>query len=196
MGHRGMGALRQAMRDNASTGRCQVKWQGGHTSVVRTAALVCLLTAAVAVTPTPSPSPLSVAACKITTYVGDGTASSAGDGGSFSAASINGPRDVLRLSDRTLILEEAGARVRSVNRTTGVITTILGNGGTTGSFLGVSPLSANVGTLSQMCIAGNGHLVVTAFARCTAVGWDMSASSTTYAFAGNGTCRSPASSPM
>ncbi len=61
----------------------------------------------------------------ITTIAGSGVDNNSGDGGQATAAGIFGPRDVLIDKNGHLLIASAG-QIRSVNLTTGVITTIAG----------------------------------------------------------------------
>ncbi|MBX2907338.1 MAG: T9SS type A sorting domain-containing protein [Taibaiella sp.] len=64
----------------------------------------------------------------ITTYAGSSTLS-VGDGGPATAAGLRRPRDLtFDVAGNLLISEESGARVRRVDVTTGIITTVAGDG--------------------------------------------------------------------
>ncbi len=65
----------------------------------------------------------------ITTVAGNGTAGFSGDGGLATAAELNGPFDVTPDSAGNLYIQDTfNARIRKVDATTGIITTIAGNG--------------------------------------------------------------------
>jgi hypothetical protein len=66
----------------------------------------------------------------ITCYAGTGTRGYSGDGGSATAAHLNNPYMLaLDSADNLFFTEAEGARVRRVDRLTGIITTFAGNGG-------------------------------------------------------------------
>jgi sugar lactone lactonase YvrE len=65
----------------------------------------------------------------ITTVAGNNTAGFGGDGGPATAAELNGPFGVVPDAAGDLYIEDTlNARIRKVNATTGIITTIAGNG--------------------------------------------------------------------
>lgn len=65
----------------------------------------------------------------ISTVLGNGTAASTGDGGPAAEASVNGPVGVaLDPSGNLYVAEEAGNRVRRVERATGRVSTVVGTG--------------------------------------------------------------------
>ncbi len=65
----------------------------------------------------------------ITTFAGTGVSGSAGDGGPAVAAQVNNPQGVaVDFSGNLYISEFAGHRVRKVNLSTGIITTVAGTG--------------------------------------------------------------------
>ncbi len=65
----------------------------------------------------------------ITTVAGNGTAGFSGDGGLATAAELNGPFGVTPDSAGNLYIQDTlNARIRRVDATTGIITTIAGNG--------------------------------------------------------------------
>jgi trimeric autotransporter adhesin len=73
--------------------------------------------------------PAGLAAGDITTVAGNGTAGFSGDGGLATNAELNTPCAVVVDGSGNLFLADAGnARVRRVNVSTGIITTVAGNG--------------------------------------------------------------------
>jgi len=78
---------------------------------------------------------ISVKAQNISTFAGNGTAGYSGDGGQASAAELSYP-SCLALDDtgNVYIADLGNNRIRKINATTGVITTVAGNG--TGGFSG------------------------------------------------------------
>src|SRR6185312_3343533 len=65
----------------------------------------------------------------ITTVAGNGTAGSTGDGGQATAAELNAPGTVvLDAAGNIYIAEGGGNRIRMVNASSGIITTVIGNG--------------------------------------------------------------------
>jgi hypothetical protein len=121
--------------------------------------------------------------------VGIGTAGSGGDGGQSTAATVNYPFGLFANATWLYVAEDAGARLRRVDLTSGIITTVLGTGSTTGSFLGVAPTSSNLGILALVVVLPNGHLAAGGGSRCTVVGVHP-ATQLTYSVAGTGTCLS------
>ncbi len=72
----------------------------------------------------------------ITTYAGTGSLSFSGDGGPATSATLNYPQGVaLDLAGNMYIGDTYNNRIRMVTVSTGIITTIAGNGGT-GSYSG------------------------------------------------------------
>src|SRR4051812_38504130 len=67
---------------------------------------------------------------ELTVAAGTGTAGYSGDGGAATAAQLNGPYDVdVDGAGNLYIAEWYNSRIRKVNASTGVITTIAGTGG-------------------------------------------------------------------
>jgi len=65
----------------------------------------------------------------ITTVVGTGVAGFSGDGGPATAAQLNYPRDIEVSNDgRLFIVDSDNQRIRAVDLTTGIITTVVGSG--------------------------------------------------------------------
>jgi hypothetical protein len=65
----------------------------------------------------------------ITTIAGNGSSGHNGDGGQATAAELNSPRDVaINSVGELFIADEGNNRIREVNLSTGVITTVAGNG--------------------------------------------------------------------
>jgi DNA-binding beta-propeller fold protein YncE len=70
-----------------------------------------------------------ITANTITSFAGNGTAASSGDGGQATAAALNAPTDVLvDGSGNVFITDTDGERIRKVNASDGVISTVAGNG--------------------------------------------------------------------
>jgi streptogramin lyase len=98
----------------------------------------------------------------ITTIAGTGTAGSTGDGGLATAARLENPRGVLIDSSGNLfIADTANYRVRRIDASTGIITTIAGNGsnGTTGD--GGLAVDASFGDPRQLVFDPAGNLFIT-----------------------------------
>jgi hypothetical protein len=137
--------------------------------------------------PSPSTSPASV--CNIRTIAGTSTQGSTGDGGQASSATLNHPHYAVVNGTSLLIAVFTGARVRSVDLSTGVITTVAGTGSGTGDFLGVAATSANLGTIVSVLALPGGAVSIASFGRCSFVGITPH-TRVTYAIAGTGTCLS------
>jgi sugar lactone lactonase YvrE len=81
----------------------------------------------------------------IETVAGDGRAGFSGDGGPATDASLNYPRDVeIGPDGRLYIADTDNHRVRAVDLTTGIITTVAGNGSGAFSGDGGAPLAAGL----------------------------------------------------
>jgi trimeric autotransporter adhesin len=88
----------------------------------------------------------------ITTVAGNGTAGFSGDGGAATSAELNVPEAIaLDAAGNLYIADTFNNRVRKVNATTGIITTVAGNGSTTSS--GDGGLATNAGLSSPVGIA-------------------------------------------
>lgn len=65
----------------------------------------------------------------ITTVAGTGATGFAGDGGQATDAKFDNPRGLAATSGSILVADSRNKRVRRINRSTGVVTTVAGNGG-------------------------------------------------------------------
>ena len=95
----------------------------------------------------------------ITTVAGGGTANQLGDGGPATAASLANPTDVtLDPAGNLYILDSGDSRIRKVDATTKVITTIAGNGysGTTGD--GGPATAAKINVQEGIAVDGLGNV--------------------------------------
>jgi len=128
-----------------------------------------------------------VSVCNIRTAVGNGIPGSTGDGGPASAATLNIPSGLTTDATSLYAAESTGARLRRLSLVTGTVTTYLGTGSPTGTFLGVNATAANVGVLSFVVVLPNRDVAVGSTTRCTVVAVD-GVSQLTYALAGNSTC--------
>ncbi len=77
----------------------------------------------------------------ISTVAGNGTGAFAGDGGAATSASLNLPTDMVVGNGALYIADRQNARVRRVDLSTGIITTIAGDGGLGASGIGPSGLA-------------------------------------------------------
>jgi hypothetical protein len=133
-------------------------------SLLLAAALVPLAAAQTA-TPSPSPSPASL--CNARLVAGNGTNGEPPEG---SQAAISGLGNVHGLvANGTVMYVSDGLhlKVRRLDLRTGAITTFLGNGGGSGTFLGELATQAPLGWTQQGAILPNGDFAVCA--RCTAM---------------------------
>jgi trimeric autotransporter adhesin len=146
-------------------------------------------TASATTTRSPSLSPSPASVCNIRTVAGTGAASSTGDGGQASSATLHFPPYAIVNGTSLLIAEYAGARVRSVDLATGVITTLAGTGSATGAYIGVAATSANLGAIISIMTLPGGAVSVAGRDRCSFVGVTPH-TRVTYAIAGTGTCLS------
>lgn len=104
---------------------------------------------------------LTAATGLITTIAGTGTASSTGDGGQATSATLNAPASLALTSGGLLyIAERGGHRIRCINVGTGVISTVAGSG--TPGFLGdgASATTARLNTPSGITVGSTGDLFI------------------------------------
>jgi hypothetical protein len=144
-------------------------------------------TASATTTRTPSLTPSPASVCNIRTVAGTGTGSSTGDGGQATSATVNTPFGLLPNGSWLYITEEVGRRTRRLDLATGVITTYVGTGSSTGTYAGVAATSANLGQVTQPLLLPNGDFAVGSRDRCVLAGV-TAATSITYVVAGTGTC--------
>ena len=96
----------------------------------------------------------------ITTVAGDGTASYGGDGGAATAAQLNSPRDVaLDGAGNLYIADRSNNRIRKVN-STGVITTLAGDGTKSYSGDGGAAAAARLSFPSGVAPDSSGNLYI------------------------------------
>lgn len=95
----------------------------------------------------------------ITTVAGTGVGGFSGDGGPATAAQLNGP---LRLgidhNDNLYIADQLNSRIRRINATTGIISTVVGNGTPFDSGNGGPATSASINLPESVTVAPNGDL--------------------------------------
>jgi len=132
----------------------------------------------------PSASPASV--CNIRTIVGTGGASSSGDGGQATSATLNAPHGVVSNGTVLWVSEDWGFRVRQVDLSSGRIKTVMGSGGSSGSFIGVAATSAGIGNIGHLFTLASGQLVVPVYTRCAFL--VITPAEITASIAGTGTC--------
>jgi sugar lactone lactonase YvrE len=95
----------------------------------------------------------------ITTVAGNGTAGFSGDGGLATTASLSGPSGVVVDAAGNLFIADANNnRIRRVDKTTGTITTIAGNGSTGFSGDGGAAVNATFYLPARLTLDGAGHL--------------------------------------
>jgi sugar lactone lactonase YvrE len=96
----------------------------------------------------------------ITTVAGNGTAGYSGDGGAATAAKLNYPREIgLDSSGNIYIADQGNNRVRKVN-TSGIITTVAGNGTAGYSGDGGAATSASLRTPTGVAIDSTGNVFI------------------------------------
>ncbi len=97
----------------------------------------------------------------ITTFAGDGQFGYSGDGGPAVAAQLNGPNSVALDGAGDLYIADAGnARVRLVSASTGIITTVAGNGSFVFSGDGGLATSAGLGQPNGLALDKAGNLYI------------------------------------
>ncbi len=97
----------------------------------------------------------------ITTVAGNGTGTFSGDGGQATAASLNLPAAVaLDNSGHLFIADLANSRIREVNLSTGIITTVAGNGTAGFSGDGGQATAAELKGAQRVAVDSSGHLFI------------------------------------
>ncbi len=98
----------------------------------------------------------------ISNFAGTGVAGYSGDGGQATNAELNNPSGLaVDTSGNLYISEIEGSRIRKVDATTGVITTIAGNGSLTDSGDGRLAINAGLGYAIEICFDRMQNLYVT-----------------------------------
>jgi sugar lactone lactonase YvrE len=95
----------------------------------------------------------------ITTFAGNGTAVSGGDGGPATAAGINGPTGIVVFGTDVYIAEVQASKVRKVDAS-GIITTYAGNGTTGFSGDGGPATIANISTPNGLGVDNLGNIYI------------------------------------
>ncbi len=96
----------------------------------------------------------------VSTVVGNGAFTSTGDGGLATLATTNRPAGVCKdAAGNIYIAEQSGCRVRKIN-TSGIISTVVGNGGCTSSGDGGPASAGNVGQVTGVAVDGAGNLYI------------------------------------
>ena len=109
----------------------------------------------------------------ISTVAGNGTSGFSGDGGAATAAAFSNPEGVaLDKSGDVFISDTNNGRVREVNASTGLITTVAG-GGTTGYPYGVSPTQAAITSPVGVALDGSGNLFIGAAVAPSGPAWGV-----------------------
>jgi hypothetical protein len=97
----------------------------------------------------------------INTIAGNGTQGFSGDGGSASNAKLNSPSGVaFDNHGHILIVDHQNARIRKVDKNTGVITTIAGNGVAGFSGDGGPATAAQLNNPTGVHVVSNGHILI------------------------------------
>lgn len=101
--------------------------------------------------------------CKyaIDAYAGTGGTGSTGDGGLATAATFSSPRGIgIDSSDNVYVADSANKKIRKITVSTGIITTVAGNG--TAGFLGDGGLAtaARLNAPSDVAVAANGDMYI------------------------------------
>src|SRR5436190_10387937 len=103
--------------------------------------------------------PLFIQGQNITTIAGNGVGGYGGDGGSAGLAQLQGPQGLtLDAAGNIYIADLVNNRVRKVNASTGIITTIAGTGATTYNGDGIAATGANLYAPSALAFDANGDL--------------------------------------
>ncbi len=96
----------------------------------------------------------------ISTVVGNGTEGYAGDGGQAAAAGLDSQVGIVTDAVGNLFIGEYDGRVREINASTGVITTVAGNGTWGSSGDGGQATAAQLYLPVQLAVDGSGHLFI------------------------------------
>lgn len=97
----------------------------------------------------------------ISTIAGTGVAGFSGDGGLATAAQIRNPSGLaLDKSGNLLFADFSNNRIRKINLTTGVISTVIGSGTAGFSGDGGSPTAANLNGPINVCVDANGRIYI------------------------------------
>ncbi len=101
----------------------------------------------------------------ITTICGNGTATSTGDGGLATTATIRGPYGIaINASGDIYITEDLnGNRIRKIDAITGIITTICGNGVDTSTGDGGLAINATISRPVSICFDAAGNIYISSF---------------------------------
>ena len=94
----------------------------------------------------------------ITTMAGNGTSGYSGDGGLATSAQIGAPNDIALDAAGNLYIADEGCVIRRVDKQTGIISTVAGNGiqGTWSN--GETAVGAQVGRIRGVCVDKNGNI--------------------------------------
>jgi gliding motility-associated-like protein len=99
----------------------------------------------------------------ITTIAGNGTSGYAGDGGLAIHATLDNPAGITIDNDGNLYIADRGAssqRIRKIDATTGIITTVAGNGSNTSGGDGGLATAAGVYDATSVCTDQHGNLYI------------------------------------
>ncbi len=100
----------------------------------------------------------------ITTIAGNGTWGYSGDGGLATNAKITNPSDVaIDASGNIYIADNGNKRIRKVNSTTGIITTLAGNGTSGYSGDGGLATTASLNSLTGLTVDASGNIYISDF---------------------------------
>jgi hypothetical protein len=131
----------------------------------------------------------SMSTGSITTIAGTGSAGFSGDGGQANSAMLRGPEALTAIDNRVLIADTQNNRIRRINTLTGIIDTIVGVGGQTGSYA----LSVPQGV--AVVAGGGGGGAGAAAGQGEAAGPGVAAATTTFANSGNNLIGSASTPP-
>ncbi|MDR3764007.1 MAG: SMP-30/gluconolactonase/LRE family protein [Acidobacteriota bacterium] len=147
--NRDVKALRTATRGAMAAGRCR------RARLVKIVAVLALMCAAAVTLPAQSVNFGGL----ISTAAGNGTYGYAGDGSAATAAELSQPRGVaVDASGNLYIADTNNVRVRKVNASTGVISTVAGNGGYGYNGDGIAATSASLNGPYSVVVDASGNL--------------------------------------
>ena len=94
----------------------------------------------------------------ITTMAGNGTSGYSGDGGLATSAQIGAPNDIALDAAGNLYIADEGCVIRRVDKQTGIISSVAGNGVQGTWTNGQTAANAQIGKIKGICVDKNGNI--------------------------------------
>lgn len=109
---------------------------------------------------------MNIATNTITTVGGNGTPGFSGDGGPATSAQINNPGDLcVDAIGNIYFIDNQNFRIRKIEATTGLISTIAGNGGANYAGETIAAISAGIHYPNGVAVDANGNLYISLFTK-------------------------------